>query len=296
MIRRLLYFLLLSSLGACATIERSFLPEPTILDSHWRKATQDSKPIDHSPWTAFLQRYLSQDPAGVNRLSYASVTDPERTALEDYITGLEETAVTSLNRDEQLAFWVNLYNAKTVAVILEHYPVDSIRAISEGPLDPGPWNEKRLAVEGRPLSLNDIEHRIIRPIWKDARIHYVLNCAAAGCPNLASEAYRGRDIDRRMSAAARAYANDPRGVHFTSDKALIVSKIYMWFREDFGDSEEAVLEHLRGLADAPLLERLQNCNKIDGYRYDWSLNDWRDAEPASADLDVDRAMPLAADP
>src|SRR5919106_1508282 len=102
---------------------------------------------------------------------------------------------------------------RTVALILDHYPVASIRDIKFTPFAIGPWSEPLLQVQGRPLSLNDVEHGIVRPIWQDARVHYVLNCAAAGCPNLGRHEYTGRTIGRAMDEAARAYVNDRRGVH-----------------------------------------------------------------------------------
>ena len=97
------------------------------------------------------------------------------------------------SRDEQLAYWINLYNALTVKVILDHYPVKSILDIdiSPGWFSIGPWGKKLVAVEGVEISLDDIEHRILRPIWRDPRIHYALNCAAVGCPNLLREAFTG---------------------------------------------------------------------------------------------------------
>ena len=210
------------------------------------------------------------------------VTVADRAALESYLDRLQATEVSALSRDEQLAFWVNLYNARTVALILEHYPVTSIRDITFGFLSFGPWDEPMLLVEGRILSLNDVEHQIVRPVWQDQRVHYVLNCAASGCPNLGLTAYRGATIDAAMDAAARAYVNDPRGVRFGADGRLTVSKIYGWFQEDFGGDHAGVLRELRRYAEPGLMARLEGRERIDDYDYDWSLNDRAAAQSSEA--------------
>lgn len=295
--RPIAIFFLALALHACTTLERQFLPSARLADAHWAQHGEaEWRTVDHSAWTEFLQRYVSTDMRGVNRVDYAAVTDADRAALERYIARLERMRVSRLTRPEQLAVWVNLYNALTVDLVLEHYPVDSIRAIDPtgALLSIGPWDTVLVTIEERPLSLNDIEHRIIRPVWKDSRIHYVLNCAAAGCPNLAKEAYRGSDIDARMSAAAEAYVNDPRGVRFTADGRLVVSKIYSWFVEDFGGSEREVLAHLRQHAAADLRERLADRTEIGDYEYDWSLNDARRAgAPVASRLGPHRRPPAS---
>ena len=120
---------------------------------------------------------------------YAAVTQADRTALKTYLKDLQAVRVTTLPRRAQMPFWINLYNALTVEVILDNYPVKSIRDIKSGLFSSGPWSTELVRVEGHDLSLDDIEHEILRPIWKDKRIHYAVNCASIGCPNLAAKAY-----------------------------------------------------------------------------------------------------------
>ena len=121
--------------------------------------------------------------------------------------------MTQLNQSEQFAYWVNLYNAKTVDLVVAHYPVRSIRDIGiSGLLATGPWGKKVVRVEGVDLSLDDVEHKILRPLWRDPRIHYAVNCASAGrCPNLARSAYTGASLEAMLKVAARDYVNSPRG-------------------------------------------------------------------------------------
>ena len=229
--------------------------------------------IDHAPWTTFLQRHLRTDRVP-HRLDYGGVSEADRDTLDGYLRTLEATAVSRHSRDQQFAYWVNLYNAATVKLVLEHYPVKSITKIKSGFFSFGPWDRKLLTVEGQELSLNDIEHRILRPIFADPRIHYAVNCASIGCPSLASEAFTAARMEELLDAAARRYINSPRGAKI-DDGELIVSSIYDWFMADFGGDEAGVLAHLRQYADAKLRRQLHGRTKIDDYAYDWALNDVR---------------------
>ena len=174
----------------------------------------------------------------------------------------------------------------TVNVVLEHYPVASIRDIdiSPGFLSFGPWDKKLLSIEGQAVSLNDIEHRVLRPLWRDPRLHYALNCASLGCPNLQTTAFTAVNTPALLDASARDYVNHPRGVSII-DGELRVSSIYSWFREDFGDSEAGVIKHLRRYASAGFAAELAGFDHIDDDDYDWSLNDTEpvEANPVTAE-------------
>lgn len=233
-----------------------------------------SRTVDHTIWGEFLDNYLVESEDGINRIRYAAVTDADRGKLDGYIERLSDIEVTSLARDEQFALWVNLYNALTVAVVLDHYPVDSIRDINISPgwFSRGPWGKELVTVEGRDLSLDDIEHRILRPVWQDPRVHYVVNCAALGCPNLMAEPYTADDLEAQLNSQAHAYVNHPRGARF-EDGNLVVSTIFDWFQEDFGGTEQGVISHLMECAEPALAERLETADGIDDYEYDWGLND-----------------------
>ena len=170
-----------------------------------------------------------------------------------------------------MAWWINLYNAKTIDLILSEYPVDTIREVMGGLFNTGPWDEKVLRVNGAELSLNGVEHGILRPIWGDNRIHYAVNCASIGCPNLKRTPWAAASLEADLDAAARAYVNHPRGASVKNGR-LTVSKIYDWYQEDFGGSEEGVIAHLKEHAAAPLAGLIQTIGGIDDSIYDWSLN------------------------
>jgi hypothetical protein len=260
-------------LAAFTSIEALLAPKAELWERWTAQDPASAAEIDHADWGALLRRYVKTDASGVNRFNYAQVSAPDREALRGYISRLSGVAIGRYARPEQLAYWINLYNALTVQVILNHYPVASIRDIdiSPGLFADGPWGATLATVEGHPVTLNDIEHRILRPIWRDPRIHYAVNCASIGCPNLAAAPYRRATIEPMLEDAVRAYVNNPRGAR-VEDGRLIVSSIYIWFGDDFGSGDAAVIEHLRRHAEAPLREALRGRTAIDGHAYDWSLN------------------------
>ncbi|MEM1384454.1 MAG: DUF547 domain-containing protein, partial [Pseudomonadota bacterium] len=209
-------------LSACAGVERLAVPASELDAQVWQQhAPGSTATIDHSAWDAFLAAYVATDGAGINRVAYDQVTAADRAVLSDYLATLQATDVTTLDRPEQLAYWINLYNAQTVAVVLDAYPVASIREIKPSTFAIGPWDIEDVAVLGRPLSLNGIEHGVVRPVFDDHRIHYALNCAAAGCPNLMDRAWRGATLEADLAAAENAYVNDPRGVRFDGDRLVL---------------------------------------------------------------------------
>jgi hypothetical protein len=154
--------------------------------SRWQKNDPANRQrIDHSLWDKFLKKYvIASHPSGINRVRYDAVSPEDRKALQSYLKHLQSLPISGYNRNEQKAYWVNLYNSLTVEAILSHYPVQSILDIdiSPGWFSRGPFGAKLLTIEREKLSLDDIEHRILRPIWKDNRVHYAVNCASIGCP------------------------------------------------------------------------------------------------------------------
>ena len=229
--------------------------------------------IDHSTWTKLLQTYVKPRADGLNRVDYAGFKAEGRPALSAYLAQLQAVDPAALDKPEQFAFWANLYNAKTIDVVLEAYPVASIKNIKFGNiLASGPWSNKVLRVSGTELSLDDIEHNILRPYFKDARVHYAVNCASVGCPNLGTEAFAGARLSEQLDAAARAFVNHPRGFKAVGGR-VEASKIYSWFMKDFGKSDADVLAHARAYASPPLANALRQATAINGFDYDWSLND-----------------------
>jgi hypothetical protein len=264
---------LVALVGFAALLPAAAAEGPIETTFHRSQAGSTAR-VDHSAWTKMLETHVRPGADGLNRVDYAGFKAQDHQRLKAYVRSLEQVDVPGLDRAEQLAYWANLYNARTVDIVLDHYPVASIKDIKLGGalLASGPWSRKVLAVAGVELSLDDIEHSIMRPYFKDPRVHYAVNCASVGCPNLMREAFVGARVEAQLEAGARAFVNSPRGVKVEGGKAT-ASRIYSWFQKDFGGSETGVLAHLRQYAEPALGAELDKLKSIASYDYDWRLND-----------------------
>jgi hypothetical protein len=231
---------------------------------YWKQSDETSQAqIFHQEWQQLLDSYLIAD--GENTLfRYSKVSTADKTKLKQYIQRLSRLNPLHYRKAEQYAYWVNLYNAITVNLILDNYPIKSITKLG-GLFSFGPWDEDVLTINGKNLSLNDIEHRILRPIWQDPRTHYAVNCASLGCPNLQTQAFTADNTQTLLDSAAKAFINSKKGVTINGNTAQL-SSIYDWFAVDFG-GEKQVFNHIRQYAP--------QYNSFSGkltYDYDWSLN------------------------
>ena len=243
--------------------------------ARWQRHDPASRQrIDHGLWDRFLKQYVvASHPSGINRVRYQAVTPEDLKGLKSYLQAMQSVAISNYNRAEQKAYWINIYNALTVDLVVARYPLKSIRDvnISPGLLARGPWGAKLFSVEGERLSLDDIEHRILRPIWKDNRVHYALNCASLGCPNLQPVAFTGDNSETLLDRGANEFINHPRGVAIQKGR-LQVSSIYVWFQEDFGGAAEELMEHWQKYATSPLADALEKYTGGLAHDYDWRLN------------------------
>ena len=238
----------------------------------WDQAdAQSTQVVDHGKWQQFLDLYLHESPDGINRLAYEQVASGDGAALLDaYIAETTSIDPRLLNKDEQIAYWVNMYNALTVKVVLQYPSKGSILRMGKKLFVFGPWDDKVATIAGEELTLNDIEHRILRPIWNDHRIHYAVNCASIGCPNLAKMAYTGANAESLLAEGERDYLQHERGITLKG-RRVTISQIFEWYGVDFGSNEQDVLrylaQHHEGLAAVEDLSKL----KVK-YDYDWKLN------------------------
>jgi len=240
----------------------------------WEAHQADSTDtINHQAYQDFLTHYLYRSPQGINLVHYAKVSKEDQDKLANYLKELARIPISQYNRKEQLAYWINLYNALTIQLILTHWPVTSITKLhlSPGFFSFGPWDAKLITIEGQDIALNDIEHRILRPIWQDARIHYTLNCASMSCPQLQGQVFTGKTVELLMNQAAKEYVNSPQGVTVT-DQELLLSQIYQWYQTDFGADEKEVLRHIAQYARLKLKKQLLANQKPIRYHYDWQIN------------------------
>ena len=248
-------------------------PEPILF---WSQSNEQSTAtVDHSQWQDFLNNYIIEHEK-INYVAYNDVSEDDYQNVTDYIEYLESIDPRNYNKEEQMAYWINLYNAVTIQVILDEYPVDSIKETGGGLPGMGPWEDELVEVAGQPLSLNNIEHGILRRIWSDNRIHYGVNCASIGCPNLSTQAYTGENIETLLDVSAEAFINSQRGVTFgveNGQEILVLSSIFSWFISDFGNNEISLIADIQRYASADLREKLKSYNGKIEYEYDWALND-----------------------
>lgn len=239
----------------------------------WRTHDAESTAVvDHDKWDQFLITYVIKRRDGRNVVYYEGIFGDGEKALFDYINVLAESKISQYNRNEQLAFWVNLYNALSIHLIIDGYPAGSMRDRVLPPQGKaGPWDRQIIQIENQILSANDIEHRILRPIWQDPRIHYALTKPAVGNPMLRRSAFRGGTVQYELDQAARQFINGEHGLRIRG-KRLTVSSLYVWYKADFGGSDEGVIQHLRQYAEPDLLRKLTSMSQIAEHKFDWRIN------------------------
>ncbi len=226
----------------------------------------------NAAWNEALASYVTSPDDGVARIDYAQLKSDTAAqgALNAYIDQFETRDLDAIT-PENYADWINIYNAVTIRHILSRYPT---RSIKSGYLFGGPWKKVFVTINSEPISLHTIEHDILREGYEDPRVHYALNCASYGCPDLKPTLWEAETLSADLDAAARAYINHPRGVT-VKQSGLVLSSIFKWYRDDFGGSNARILAHLEFYADEPLASALKDSPRIRKYDYDWSLNDIR---------------------
>ncbi len=220
--------------------------------------------IDHGLYGELLQKYVQN--GVVNYRGFKR----EENRLDQYLETLEKTNITALSRNEQFAFYINAYNAWTIKLILGAYP--GLKSIKDlGSLFKSPWKKKIVRIDGDVKTLDNIEHDILRPRFKDPRIHFAVNCAARSCPPLRAEPYRGDALDGQLREMTEAFINDNEKNRLEGN-TLYVSRIFKWYAGDFNDDIAGFfMKYARG----PLLEQLKGHRdkiQIKYFDYNWSLN------------------------
>ncbi len=257
----------------CAVALVPALPAGAVASGFSQFAPSGGERVKHEAFDRLLQRYVKPDANRYNRVDYRAFREGGLQELQGYIAEMLEVEPARLSANEAHAYWINLYNAKTLEVVLARYPVQSIKDIKLGGgglFKTGPWSRKILAVSGTELSLDDIEHEIVRALFADPMSHYGLNCASYSCPNLAVRAYTGATVESLLAEGGRDYINHPRGLRVAGSR-ITASKVYSWYADDFG-GRGGLKKHWKMFA-SPTLSRSIDTASIEGYAYDWSLND-----------------------
>ena len=238
-----------------------------ILLSVFAATSGASERVDHSLYADLLKKYVKD---GV--VDYQGFQQEEET-LDRYLALLEQTDTNKLSRNEQFAFYINAYNAWTIKLILSGYPgIKSIWDLGSRILKwKSPFRKKIVRIEGGAISLDHLEHSIMRPRFKDPRTHFAVNCASKSCPTLIPEPYQGHILDQQLNASTRSFLNNPKRNRL-EENTLYVSKIFKWFAEDFNkDVVGFFLVYLEGDTKEDLVARMEKI-RVKYLDYDWSLN------------------------
>lgn len=232
---------------------------------------------NHQLFSAVLAEVVAD-----GRVDYAALQNERR--LDQYLDQLDGTNPAEYTTEaERLALWINSYNAYTLKLVADDYPIKSIHDLGTGGriigwlLNRSPWDIRFAKVGGKEYTLNEIEHEILRVRFDEPRIHFAIVCAAVSCPPLRAEAYFPERLDGQLDEQAKIFLNDPRSNRFDrAAKEAELSPIFSWFKKDFGGSDESTLKFV-----VPFLnEKTAAALRRDGFEwdvssshYDWSLND-----------------------
>lgn len=231
------------------------------------------KKISHETWQHFLDNYVVSDEEDIHLVNYPKLKKDGLKILKQYLHEMSEVPIQKYNQEEQIAFWINLYNAAVVTMIGECYQKQAEKNISISPgfFKTSLWKKAFINVMKNKLSLHDIEEKLIPRVFHDFRIYYALNNGSIGAPNLLKQAYQGETLNAALDNAAMRYINSHRGAQVIEGK-LVVSKLFLWHAESFGRSPQNIIQHLKQFAKEPLKSQLKHINTIDHYYYNWHIN------------------------
>ena len=224
-----------------------------VLACSWTASTQT---MDHSKWTDILQAYVADN----GKVNYKGLLN-NRAVLNDYLNDLASNAPEdSWSIAEKKAYWINAYNAYTIQLILDNYPIESIKDLKN------PWGQQFIEIGGKTITLNTIEHEILRPMG-DSRIHFAIVCASESCPKLLNCAFEAEILKTQLDQTAHEFINDPSKNSITPSK-ISISKIFKWFKSDF-PKEDAFIKYLNKYSTVTIFPD----PKINYKTYDWTLNE-----------------------
>jgi hypothetical protein len=225
--------------------------------------SQAAVTVDNTIYAELLGRYVDE-----GQVDYKGLKS-EEAKLDAYLAVLADLDPDALSREARFAFYINAYNAWTLKLILTGYPgVASIKDL--GNLISSPWKKKIARIDGKTLTLDQIEHDILRPVFQDPRVHFAINCAALSCPPLGSQPYEADRLEAQLNAATSAFINRTDRTYLKGDR-LHVSRIFKWFKGDFQPDVETFV---RQFAEGELKRKLDGIEtvKVRYLDYDWSLN------------------------
>lgn len=232
-------------------------------DSLKQTPLSDCEAPNHDAWTALLQQNVGEN-GWVNYAQFVKDT----VLLDEYLNQLSSCPPNERwTKDEQLAYWINVYNAFTVKLIIDHYPVSSIKDIKRGiPFINSVWEMDFFEIGGKPFNLSQVEHQILRKEFDEPRIHFAIVCASKSCPQLLNEAYKAEKLDEQLTSQTRLFLNDT-AKNVITEKSMKISPIFKWFKKDFtknGSLQEFISDFVE--------VSISSSTKIEYTNYNWTLN------------------------
>ncbi|NNK18760.1 MAG: DUF547 domain-containing protein [Maribacter sp.] len=214
--------------------------------------------VNHSLWDILLKKHVDDQ----GNVDYSSFKNDVK-LLNDYLDHLAQNPISNAaEKEERLAYYINLYNAGTVQLILQNYPLESIKDITR------PWDKERLMIGEKAYSLGEIEHGILRKM-EESRIHFAINCASYSCPKLLNSAFTASKMEEQLEAVTLNFINDP-SRNKISLNAVELSKIFKWYKGDFTD-KLSLIDYLNKYSDIKILSNAE----MKYLTYDWRLNEKR---------------------
>lgn len=219
--------------------------------------------MKHDNWTTILEKQVT----ATGQVNYKGIVE-DPILLEKYLAELtEHPPGDNWTEEEQLAYWINAYNAFTVKLIVDNYPLKSIKNIADGlPMISSPWDIKFFKIGDVDFDLNTIEHEVLRKKFNEPRIHFAINCASFSCPKLRNEAYTASKLEEQLEEQTSGFINDI-DKNVISDTETKLSKIFDWFKSDF--TKKSDLSSFLKKYNPSLNEK----NKVTYMEYIWTLND-----------------------
>ena len=230
-------------------------------------AVSAAAPIDHSAYDKLLKKYVNEKGL-VNYKGFKA----DQPALNQYLNLLSKTPpAASWSKNDQMAYWINAYNAYTIRLILDHYPVQSIKDIGSKikiPFVTTPWAIKFFEIGGTKMSLDNIEHGTLRKKYNEPRIHFALVCAAMSCPRLRNEAYLGDKLDRQLDDQGRDFLNNL-AKNKPGKATAQLSKYFDWYKGDWSNNGQSVVGWVNKYSSV----KIDNSTAISFLEYNWKLNE-----------------------
>ncbi len=230
--------------------------------------------VNHDAWQDILNLYVDdQHASGINRFDYEAVTAGDALKIKTYLDYLQQMEPRQLNSLEAQAFWINLYNAIMVDKIVDAYQSGSSRAINRllrGGLRSTRWNRNVAEVVMQDISLDDIEHGILRPIWKDPRIHFALVTGALSGANVLKTAFDGENNEVLLEQAKNDFFAHPKAVRI-EDGRIVLNSVFDWYAEDFAPNKSALLQYVQENAPESTRRSMLGLSRT-GFDYTWDLN------------------------